>query len=151
VTLLVLGLRAVGAGAGWAYVRSQYYVGVDGEQVAIFRGVTGEVGPVRFSQVEQRTELATERLDPIAANRVEQGIVAADRAEAEAIVDRLRARFPECTDAAPVPTPLPTAVPTLAATAAALPSAAATAPSAPTAPAVPAAPTAEPPCPAGSS
>jgi protein phosphatase len=135
VSVLVLGLLAVGAGAGWAYVRSQYYVGVDGEQVAIFRGVSGEVGPLRFSDVEQRTELATERLDPIAAHRVEQGIVAADRDEAEAIVDRLRERFPPCTDVA-VPS-------------AALPPTATTAPSVPptTAPAA----DVEPPCPTGSS
>jgi protein phosphatase len=110
VSLLVLGLLAVGAGAGWAYVRSQYYVGVDGEQVAIFRGVDGAVGPVRLSSLEERTALTTERLDPIAANRVEQGIVAADRAAAEQIVERLEQQFPECTPA-PVPTTVPTPLP----------------------------------------
>ena len=39
--LLVLGLLVVAAVAGWTYVRSQYYVGVDGDEVAIYRGVTG--------------------------------------------------------------------------------------------------------------
>lgn len=129
VTLLVLGLLAVGTGAGWAYVRSQYYVGVDGEQVAIFRGVDGAVGPVRLSSVEERTALTTERLDPIAANRVEQGIVAADRAAAQEIVDRLEQQFPECTPvetpsavpsppALALPSAVPSAVPTPVATAA---------------------------------
>jgi protein phosphatase len=106
VATLVLALLAVGAGAGWAYVRSQYYVGVDGEQVAIFRGVTGSVGPVRFSSIEQRTELETERLDRIAASRVEQGIVVADRQAAQEYVERLRDRFPECE---PVDSPAPAA------------------------------------------
>jgi protein phosphatase len=135
---------AVGAGAGWAYVRSQYYVGVDGEQLAIFRGVSGEVGPVRFSQVEQRTELETERLDPIAASRVEQGIVAADRTEAEAIVDRLRERFPECTEV-----PVPSAVPSVSPTALPVPGGAQ--PPSPAALPTPVPTTAgvEPPCPAG--
>ncbi len=120
----MLGVLAVAAGAGWAYVRSQYYVGVDGEQVAIFRGVDGAVGPVAFSTLEQRTALATERLDPIAANRVEQGIVAEDRAAAEQIVARLEEQFPECTPLpSAVPTPAVSAVPTPAGSAAALPSA----------------------------
>jgi hypothetical protein len=104
----VLALLAVGAGAGWAYVRSQYYVGIDGEQVAIFRGVTGSVGPVRLSSVEERTELEAERLDPIAASRVEQGIVAADREDAESIVERLVQRFPDCAPEAAAPAPVPT-------------------------------------------
>ena len=112
VTLLVLALLAVGATAGYAYVRSQYYVGVDGEQVAIFRGVTGSVGPVRLSTVEQRTELETERLDRIATSRLEEGIVAADRAAAEQIVERLVQQFPECEPAAvPSPAPSPAASP----------------------------------------
>lgn len=126
VSLLVLGLLGVGAGAGWAYVRSQYYVGVDGEQVAIFRGVDGSVGPVKLSSLEERSALTTERLDPIAANRVEQGIVAADRAAAEQIVQRLEQQFPECVPVAtpsavasppavPLPSALPTPVPTAAA------------------------------------
>jgi hypothetical protein len=131
VAALVLALLAVGAGAGWAYVRSQYYVGIDGEQVAIFRGVTGSVGPVRLSTVEQRTDLGTERLDPIAASRVEQGLVAADRADAQSIVERLVQRFPECEPVPPtLPAPSPstavTGVPTPAASSVALPSAAPT-------------------------
>jgi serine/threonine protein phosphatase PrpC len=109
VVALVLGLLAVSAGAAWAYVRSQYYVGVDGDTVTIFRGVEGEVGPLRLSSIEQRTALTTERLDPIAARTVEQGYVVPDRAAAEEFVERLLERFPECvpTDVAlPGPTPL---------------------------------------------
>ncbi len=96
VSAVVLALLAVGAGAGWAYVRSQYYVGVDDEQVAIFRGVTGSVAGLRLSSVEATTDLSSERLDRLALNQLENGIVAADRADAESIVDRLEQRFPEC-------------------------------------------------------
>ncbi len=110
VSLLVVGLLAAAAGASWAYVRSQYYVGVDGQQVAIFRGVDGSVGPLDLSTVEERTALSTERLDTIAANRVQQGIVANDRAAAEQIVQRLEQQFPECTPIeAPAVLPSPTA------------------------------------------
>jgi serine/threonine protein phosphatase PrpC len=122
VTALVLGLLAVGAGAGYAYVRSQYYVGVEDGQVAIFRGVTGSVAGVRLATVEERTDLQTERLDGYASSRVEQGIVAEDRADAEGIVERLTSRFPECdpdavlpSPAPSIPTPVPTPRPPLAA------------------------------------
>jgi protein phosphatase len=128
VAAVVLSLLAIGGGAGLAYVRSQYYVGVDGEQVAIYRGVSGSVAGMRLSSVEERTELVTERLDPIAASRVVRGIPVADRAEAEAIVERLAERFPECEpDAAAVPSPAPTGLPT------ALPSAPTAAPPLPSA------------------
>ena len=117
VTALVLSLLGIGAAAGWAYVRSQFYVGVDGEQVAIYRGVDGEIGPLRFSSVEERTELSTDRLDALAASRVEQGVVVADRQAAEDFVRRLVERFPECTptaaapSASAVPSPVPSAAP----------------------------------------
>ena len=135
VTALVLSLLAIGAGAGWAYVRSQFYVGVDGEQVAIFRGVDGEVGPVRFSTVEERTELSTDRLDALAASRVAEGVVVADRQAAQDFVDRLIERFPECVEApAPVPVPTPTVTASPAASAVPVPAPAPTASPCPTAP-----------------
>jgi protein phosphatase len=108
----VLALLAVAGGAGWSYLRSQYYVGVDGENVAIFRGVNGSVAGVRFAAVEQPTSLTTGRLDAIYAAQVEKGIVAADRDDAERIVDRLVDRFPPCDEqpaASPRPTPTPSA------------------------------------------
>ena len=109
--LLVLGLLVVAAVAGWTYVRSQYYVGVDGDEVAIYRGVTGSVAGVAFSEVTEVTELTTERLDRLARSRVERGIVAADRPDAEAIVARLEDDYPECTPASEVPSTLPTPTP----------------------------------------
>jgi protein phosphatase len=116
VGLMVAALLAVAAVAGWAYVRSQYYVGVDGRNVAIFRGVTGTVAGVRLAAVDESTELATDRLDRISAAQVEQGIVAANRSDAERIVDRLVERFPSCDDEPDLttsarPTPSATASP----------------------------------------
>ena len=135
VTALVLSLLAIGAGAGWAYVRSQFYVGVDGEQVAIFRGVDGEVGPLRFSTVEERTDLSTDRLDALAASRVQEGVVVADRQAAQDFVDRLIERFPECVVApAPVPAPSPTVTAAPTASAAPVPTPAPTASPCPTSP-----------------
>ena len=111
VGLLALGLLLVAAVGGWAYGRSQYYVGIDGDEVAIFRGVRGSVAGVDLSEVSERTDLTTERLDRLALSRVQRGIVARDRTEAEAIVARLEDDNPECTPAADVPSTLPTPTP----------------------------------------
>ncbi|MCW2713158.1 MAG: protein serine/threonine phosphatase [Frankiales bacterium] len=109
VTALLL---VLGAAATFAYVRTQFYVGVDDGQVAIFRGVTGEVAGVRLSSVDERTPLAMERLDQLAAGRVTRGIVAKDRAEAEQLVARLEDSFPEgCSRDEPVPSPVPSPAP----------------------------------------
>ncbi|HVE74622.1 MAG TPA: protein phosphatase 2C domain-containing protein [Mycobacteriales bacterium] len=102
VLLTLLGLLAVGAGAGWAYVRSQYYVGVDGGNVAVFRGVAGEVAGVRLSSVAERTTLSMNDLDEIDMARLADGIHARDRADAREIVERLETRADEC---ALTPTP----------------------------------------------
>ncbi len=112
VSAVVLALLAVGAGAGWAYVRSQYYVGMQDQQVAIFRGVTGSVAGLRLSSVESTTDLSSERLDRIVLNQLGNGIVAADLDDAQSIVDRLEQRFPECEPTVtPTATPTPTAAP----------------------------------------
>jgi protein phosphatase len=111
VGLLAVGLLVAAAVGGWAYVRSQYYVGVDGDAVAIFRGVTGSVAGVELAEVAERTDMTTERLDRLALSRVERGIVAADRPDAEQIVARLAGDYPECTPADEVPSTLPTPVP----------------------------------------
>jgi protein phosphatase len=136
VAALVLGVLAVGAGTAFAYVRSQFYVGVDGEQVAVYRGVTGSVAGMSLSSVDSRTDLATERLDTLARSRVERGIVAKDRPDAMQIVARLEDDFPPCTSADELPAPAPSALPS--AQTSALPGAVASAaPSVPSPAAVP--------------
>jgi PPM family protein phosphatase len=98
--LLVLSLLAAGALGSWAYLRAQYYVGVDDERVAVFRGVNSSVAGVHLASVDERTDLAVDRLDPIARPQVERGWVAGDRDEALAYVERLQERAtPECTPA----------------------------------------------------
>jgi protein phosphatase len=108
---VALGLLVAAAVGGWAYVRSQYYVGVDGDDVAIFRGVHGSVAGVEFAEVAERTDLTTQRLDRLARSRVQRGIVARDRPDAEQIVARLEDDYPECTPADEVPSTLPTPTP----------------------------------------
>lgn len=110
VASLVVLLLAAGAGVGWAYVRSQYYVGADGQQVAVFRGVTGHVAGVDLSSVEERSDLRTDQLGELDAARVKKGIVARDRDDARQILDRLKSLA--CPVPAVVVSPTPVAAPT---------------------------------------
>ncbi|MFP5219218.1 MAG: PP2C family protein-serine/threonine phosphatase [Actinomycetes bacterium] len=108
--LLALLLVAAAAGAGWAYVQSQYYVGADDDAVAVFRGLDATVAGIDLHSLEQRTDLSLARLDEVNRTRVERGIVAEDRAEAHAIVERLEASaLPECEPEPPTTSPAPPA------------------------------------------
>ena len=132
VVALVAGVAALlmlgGAGAGWAYVRTQYYVGADGDQVAVFRGVSGRVAGVRLSTLTETSDLRTDQLGDLDAARVRNGIVARGRSDAERILARLKSL------ACPVVTPTPSPVATRPA---ARPAASRPPSPAPTAPATP--------------
>jgi serine/threonine protein phosphatase PrpC len=105
VTLLLL-LAAVITVITVAYVRTQFYVGLDGDHVAVFRGVRGSVAGINLARVEERTTLGVNRLSPIEQERLQDGIVANDERDARAIVERLIAA------ACPSPTPAITLPPT---------------------------------------
>jgi PPM family protein phosphatase len=54
--LIILVIVIVGGGyAGWRYTQSQYYVGTDGQQVIIYRGVNQKVLGMSLSSVYSRT------------------------------------------------------------------------------------------------
>jgi protein phosphatase len=112
VTALVALLVLVGGGVGWAYVQSQYYVGADHGQVAVFRGVTGTLAGLSFSSVEERSDLRTDQLGDLDAARVRKGIVAKDKTDAQQIVQRLKSLACPSPVPTPVVTLLPTPVPT---------------------------------------
>ncbi|MCA1712527.1 MAG: hypothetical protein LC789_13190 [Actinobacteria bacterium] len=107
VAALAALLVLAGAGASWAYVRSQYYVGAQDERVAVFRGVSGSVVGVALSSVEETTDLTTTMLGELDAARVEKGIVAKDKADARRIVERLQTQIPVCPAPAPPTDALP--------------------------------------------
>jgi protein phosphatase len=122
VASLVVLLLVAGAGAGWAYVRSQYYVGADGTHVAVFRGVTGHVAGVDLSSVDERSDLRTDQLGELDAARVQKGIVAKNRDDARQILNRLKSLA--CTGPVAVIAPTPVATPRPAGSASARASAA---------------------------
>jgi protein phosphatase len=107
VTLLVL--VAAGALATYAYVRSQYYVGLDDDHVVVFRGVKGSVAGVALQSVQERSTLGAERLTDVERSTLEDGIVAHDARDAHAIVQRLISAA--CPTPVAVPTPKATVRP----------------------------------------
>ena len=116
ISLLAVGLLLlVAAGAAFAYIRSQYFVGLDGQDVAVFRGVTGSVAGIPFAAVAERTDLSGAGLSEVDHDRIERGIVAADKADAERIVRALEGQLPgTCPTPGPAPTGAatgPTAIP----------------------------------------
>jgi PPM family protein phosphatase len=96
----------VGGGYGlWRWTQSQYFVGAEGEQVAVYRGINSSLGPVHLYSVVDTNPMRLDDLVQVARRQVQDGIPADNRAEAEAIVARLTMQQkPLC----PAPTPSPT-------------------------------------------
>jgi hypothetical protein len=60
---VLLLLVIVGGGyLGWRYTQSQYYVGADSGQVAIFRGINQNVAGLSLSSIYQRTGIPVNHL-----------------------------------------------------------------------------------------
>lgn len=123
--LLVVGLLVGGAYAAYAWSQQQYYVGRATGDVAIYRGLIQDVGPVRLSQVYEPQDVPVDALPVVWQERVDAGIVAEDLADARRIVRDLLRRSDLCTPA-PVPAATaspsaPTAAPTPAPTLSAVP------------------------------
>jgi protein phosphatase len=106
ITAIIVVVLAAGSAAGWAYVRTQYYVGEQNGQVVIFRGVSGSVAGLSLHHVSARTGVPVSALPAFDQDRVQDGIPASSRTAAKHVVDRLR------TGACPTaPVPRSTAVP----------------------------------------
>jgi serine/threonine protein phosphatase PrpC len=97
--------------SGYLWTQKQYFVGRDGNEVAVFRGVNTHFGPVSLYSVIQNSDLKVDDLTQSASGQVVNGITANSRADAEAILERLAAELkPPCPVATSVPaTPTPSA------------------------------------------
>jgi PPM family protein phosphatase len=105
-------LLGVGGYAGLQLVRNQYYVGVDGDSIAIFQGVSSTLVGRSLSSVHEPSEVSVDALPDYDRARVEQTIPARDLDDAYAIVERLRSEAARCaTTATPAPTAAATSPP----------------------------------------
>jgi len=117
VVLGVLAALVLAAGAFGFYrwTQTQYYVGTDGDAVAIYRGIPQSVGPLALSDVVETTDLDVADLPEFVRMRVEQTIHSASLADARDRVAALAADADAATQeaepsptASPRPTPRPT-------------------------------------------
>jgi serine/threonine protein phosphatase PrpC len=121
--LLVLVLVAVlggGLGLGYQYTQDQFYVGAtDGGQLAVFRGVPGQIAGLDLSSVDEIGQARLTDLTAVAQERVKQGIHADDRPDAVRRLAELTDDSPAnpnlkplCSTTSTAPSGSPTATPT---------------------------------------
>ncbi|MFL6099351.1 MAG: PP2C family protein-serine/threonine phosphatase [Actinomycetales bacterium] len=110
LVVLVLGLVGGGGYAAYAWSQQQYFVGTQAGNVAIYRGLPQDVGPVHLSSVYERQDLPVEQLPSYWRDQVQQRITAANLPKARAVVENLRQQAALC--ASPTATPTPTATAT---------------------------------------
>jgi protein phosphatase len=119
--LVVIAVLIAGGYAAWAWSQNQFFVGADAGRVAIFRGVSQDLGPLELSHVEEPSEIAVRDLPTDVQGSIASTIPARDLADAQAKVDVLRSEADRCRALAesgtpcgdtPVPTPPSTPAPT---------------------------------------
>ena len=110
--LLLLLVLAGGAFGAWRWSQTQYYVGAEGANVAIFRGLSQDVGPVQTSRLYRAEDVALSDLPTYQQEQVKAAIATEGLADAERIVERLREQAELCQAAAAAsPSPTPSATP----------------------------------------
>ncbi len=71
--------------AGRSFLFSRYWVGFDGDTVAVFQGVPGDVAGIRFSRLVERSPVTRAQVPAGYAARLEDGVLADDLADARSI------------------------------------------------------------------
>jgi PPM family protein phosphatase len=114
LALLVLAIALVGGGgyAAYAWSQQQYFVGTQAGNVAIYKGLPQDVGPVHLSSLYERQDLAVEQLPSYWRDQVQQRITAPDLPKARAVVDNLRQQAALCATPTTSPTSTPSSTPT---------------------------------------
>jgi len=90
VSLVLVVLAIVVAVVGsYQYTQTRFFVGVDSGNVAIFRGVQQDVGPISLSSVYRTTDIDLDALPSYSRSTVEDTIPADSLSDAERIVEQL--------------------------------------------------------------
>ncbi len=93
VLAIVVGLVWVVAAAAWSWSQRQYFVGEQGGNVVIYRGINTEVPGVSLNSLYQTSDVEIERLSDYDARRVSAGIEVTDLDSAEETVQNLAAKM----------------------------------------------------------
>ncbi|MEV5317693.1 Stp1/IreP family PP2C-type Ser/Thr phosphatase [Streptomyces sp. NPDC052687] len=95
----VLALAVVGGGlyGGYRWTQTQYYVGTNGEHVALYRGINQDLAWVSLSEVEKdHPEIELKYLPPYQRKLVEATIAEGDLKNAQAKIDELAVQASAC-------------------------------------------------------
>lgn len=98
VALLLVVLIVLGGGSYAAYTWSQrqYFVGAHNGNVAIYQGVTQDVGPISLSHVASESDIRVADLPDFYRTKVEDRVSTDTRKDAEALVSQLRTEALRC-------------------------------------------------------
>ncbi|MFE2168217.1 PP2C family protein-serine/threonine phosphatase [Streptomyces sp. NPDC059447] len=95
--LIIAGVVGGGVYAGWRWTQNQYYVGVKGDHVALFRGISQKLGPLELSKVEtDRPDIELKYLPPFKRKQVESSISEETLQGAREKVDELGIQVSAC-------------------------------------------------------
>jgi protein phosphatase len=95
LVLLLLAVLGGGLWLGYRYTQDQYYVGAtDAGQIAIFRGVPGQIAGLDLSSVNETSPARLDDLTVVAQERVKQGIHAQNRSDAVQTLSELTDESP---------------------------------------------------------
>jgi serine/threonine protein phosphatase PrpC len=107
IGLAVLLIAAAGLGAGYAWTRTQYFVGAAGDQVAIYQGLPDGIPGLPLSSVYEVQELPVRSLPPYYQAQVVAGIEVSSLDAARATVEMLTETARRCAQPSAGPTPSP--------------------------------------------
>ncbi len=90
VTLAVIVVLAAAGFLGWRYLQAQYYVTASDGRVAVYSGVSQNLGPFSLSNLSETTDVQTADLSDYSRERLDQTIPATSKQNADEIVTSLR-------------------------------------------------------------
>ncbi|MFY9262654.1 MAG: serine/threonine-protein phosphatase [Actinomycetaceae bacterium] len=102
ILVLVLG----GLGGGYAWTQTRYFVSTHDGNVAIFKGIPQDIGPITLSELYEETDIAVEDLTEVAQERLRTPITRASLPEARAVVDNFADQVVEPKSSVDTSTPL---------------------------------------------
>lgn len=96
--LIALILALVGGGlyAGWRWTKTQYFVGADGDRVALYQGISQKLAWLDLSNVQERTNVELKYLPVYQRSQVQDTISMDDRAQAQGKISELREQAEVC-------------------------------------------------------
>ncbi|MFR9725724.1 PP2C family protein-serine/threonine phosphatase [Streptomyces sp. MS19] len=95
--VLILAVVAGGAYAGYRWTQTQYYVGTNGDHVALYQGLSQGIGPLSLNSVKQdHPEIELEFLPPYQRSQLEGSISANGLGDAEDTIAELAEQAEAC-------------------------------------------------------